>query len=182
MKIRKSARMDRIKARGKYRPTLERLEKREVFATLSGVVFHDLNGDGVRAADEPGLAGWTVFQENDRNNVLDPADLSTQSDASGAYSFIVPDSPYFSFLGIQKPQSSTFEEWTPTTDSYKLMNYNPAVYRKPYSIWYALNNLGDLTRVGNERLVNPDPEGTQGYQRWLLGEGDILDSDDVVTT
>lgn len=181
MKIRKSARMDRIKARGKYRPTLERLEKREVFATLSGVVFHDLNGDGVRAADEPGLAGWTVFQENDRNNVLDPADLSTQSDASGAYSFIVPDSPYFSFLGIQKPQSSTFEEWTPTTDSYKLMNYNPAgVPQTVFNFGMRLNNLGDLTRVGNERLVNPDPEGTQGsINDGFLGEGDILDSDDV---
>ncbi|XZE36968.1 SdrD B-like domain-containing protein [Pirellulaceae bacterium SH501] len=182
MKIRKSARMDRNQARGKYRPTLERLEKREVFATLSGVVFHDLNGDGVRAADEPGLAGWTVHLETDRNNVLDPADRSMQTDENGAYAFDVPDEgPYVQFLGVNKPSSASLEEWTPTTDVYGALNHDPA--RIPSTVLnfgMRLNSLGNLTRVAGEVLVNTNTEGAQGlFQDYSWYEGDILDTDDA---
>jgi len=34
-------------------------------ATIEGVKWHDLDGDGVKDPDEPGLAGWTIFV--DRN-------------------------------------------------------------------------------------------------------------------
>jgi len=38
---------------------------------IRGVKFHDLNGDGIRDANEPGLEGWTIFLDRDGNGVLD---------------------------------------------------------------------------------------------------------------
>ena len=52
---------------------------------LSGVKFNDLNADGERDADEPGLAGWTVFVDADRDGVLDDGELSDVTDSEGAY-------------------------------------------------------------------------------------------------
>src|SRR5262249_50411724 len=38
---------------------------------VSGAVFSDLNGDGVRDAGETGLAGWTVYDDVNGNGRLD---------------------------------------------------------------------------------------------------------------
>ena len=55
---------------------------------IYGTKFNDLDGDGVQDASEPGLAGWTIFLDDNRNAVLDPGERSTVSDASGNYAFI----------------------------------------------------------------------------------------------
>ena len=57
--------------------------------TISGTKFNDLNGNGVRDAGEPGLAGVTITRTGSIN---DPAGapLSTTTDASGNFSFTVP--------------------------------------------------------------------------------------------
>ena len=34
--------------------------------SLSGVKYDDLDGDGVRDAGEPGIAGWTIFLDRER--------------------------------------------------------------------------------------------------------------------
>src|SRR5262249_33921064 len=52
---------------------------------LSGLKFHDLNGDGVRQANEPGLPGWTVFVDLNDNGVLDPGEPSAVTNAQGNY-------------------------------------------------------------------------------------------------
>ncbi len=52
-----------------------------------GVVFYDLNGDGVREPGEPGLSGYKVFLDLHNDGHLDPGDPVAISDASGAYSF-----------------------------------------------------------------------------------------------
>ncbi|MGA9364473.1 MAG: SdrD B-like domain-containing protein [Bacteroidota bacterium] len=49
-------------------------------ATITGVVFHDLNGNGVQDPGEPGLPGWTI-------NLLGAATRSTTTNASGIYIF-----------------------------------------------------------------------------------------------
>jgi len=55
-------------------------------ATISGVAFHDANGDGLRNAGEAGLLGWTVYDDADEDGMLDNAEPSTVSAADGAYS------------------------------------------------------------------------------------------------
>lgn len=52
---------------------------------VEGVVFDDVDGDGiVDAGDEP-LAGVTVWVDLNHNNVFDPTDLTAVTDGDGAY-------------------------------------------------------------------------------------------------
>ena len=60
--------------------------ERPVPARKSGVKFNDLDGDGVKDAGEPGLAGWTIFVETiNHNGVLDAGEPFDVTDATGAY-------------------------------------------------------------------------------------------------
>lgn len=61
--------------------------------TVSGIVWNDLNGNGVRdknattgAFTDPGLANWTIFVDVNSNGVFDPAEPNATSAADGSYS------------------------------------------------------------------------------------------------
>ena len=54
---------------------------------ISGVVFHDLNGNGAREGDEPGLAGWRLFLDTDRDGQPDAGERVVTTDAAGSYRF-----------------------------------------------------------------------------------------------
>ena len=45
----------------------ERLEDRQLLATISGAVFNDLNADGLKGASESGQSGWTIYLDADAN-------------------------------------------------------------------------------------------------------------------
>ncbi|MFO0954167.1 MAG: SdrD B-like domain-containing protein [Isosphaeraceae bacterium] len=69
--------------------------------SLDGVIWNDLNNDGVRATGpggeftDPGLEGWTVFLDQNNNGLLDSGEASTLTDANGQYSFIsLPEGSY----------------------------------------------------------------------------------------
>ncbi len=56
-------------------------------AAIHGVQWNDRNGNGVQDAGEPGLAGVTVYLDQNRNGRLDAGELSTITDANGNYAF-----------------------------------------------------------------------------------------------
>jgi len=53
--------------------------------TISGFKFEDLNGNGQRDAGEPGLAGWTIFNDVNNNSNPDSGEASTTTGANGSY-------------------------------------------------------------------------------------------------
>jgi hypothetical protein len=59
---------------------------------LEGIVYNDVNQNQTRgrAADEPGIAGATLFDDVNHNNTLDPGELQTQTKADGSYHLDVP--------------------------------------------------------------------------------------------
>jgi subtilisin-like proprotein convertase family protein len=68
-------------------------------SSIAGQQWNDLNGDGIKQVEEPGLEGWTIFLDDNRNGVLEPNFLSTFG------SFDVPqdifdDSTIFSQVGV----------------------------------------------------------------------------------
>ncbi len=58
------------------------------YAELTGSKWHDLNGDSIRDAGEPGLPGWTIFLDENANGQLDAGETSTLTDAQGDYSLV----------------------------------------------------------------------------------------------
>jgi hypothetical protein len=71
-------------------------------ATVEGVVFNDLNSDGVQNPDplsgEVGLEGWTIIIKDGNRN-----DWAAVTDAQGNYSFDVPSPVTYTVLQVQRP-------------------------------------------------------------------------------
>ena len=54
---------------------------------IEGDKWNDLDGDGVRDAGEPTMAGWTVYLDSDNDGTLDAGEPTRVTDASGHYVF-----------------------------------------------------------------------------------------------
>lgn len=54
---------------------------------ISGTKWNDFNGDGVKNNNEPGLAGQTIYLDDNENDQLDEAETSVVTDAEGNYVF-----------------------------------------------------------------------------------------------
>ncbi|MBN2375102.1 MAG: choice-of-anchor L domain-containing protein [Sedimentisphaerales bacterium] len=59
--------------------------------TISGWKFNDLNGNGVRDVNEPGLADWEIFLDANGNNTLDPGEEYTLTEDDGYFEFFALD-------------------------------------------------------------------------------------------
>lgn len=76
---------------------------------ISGVKFHDFNGDGIRQTGDVGLGGVTMFLDRNNNGVKDVGELSTLTNATGGYAFTnVP-------VGTYKVREVLKEGWRRTT-------------------------------------------------------------------
>lgn len=65
---------------------VEVLEQRQLLTgAITGLVYNDLDADGVRDAGEPGLAGRTVFVDANDNGAPGAGELSVVTDANGNY-------------------------------------------------------------------------------------------------
>jgi subtilisin-like proprotein convertase family protein len=74
------SRRPRQRARSGFRRLLvEQLEARQLLTgSISGHKFNDLDGDGVRGANEPGLAGWTIYLDENKDGVLNDASSTNE--------------------------------------------------------------------------------------------------------
>jgi cyclophilin family peptidyl-prolyl cis-trans isomerase len=59
----------------------------EAIPSITGTVFTDLNGSGQLDSGDPGVAGRTVFLNNDKTGQPDSNNPSTTTDANGKFSF-----------------------------------------------------------------------------------------------
>jgi hypothetical protein len=57
-------------------------------ASVSGLKYNDLDGDGIRDAGEPGLAGWTIYSDTNQNGRRDSLEPLAITNSTGAYTFI----------------------------------------------------------------------------------------------
>lgn len=55
--------------------------------SISGVVWEDLNADGIRDAGENGLEGWTVYLDLNDDGLLGAEEPSTETASDGRYGF-----------------------------------------------------------------------------------------------
>ena len=54
-------------------------------ATASGIKYHDLNANGQRDDDEPGLEGWTIFLDCNDNGILDDNEAFAETGPGGLF-------------------------------------------------------------------------------------------------
>jgi secreted trypsin-like serine protease len=58
-------------------------------AIVTGNLFDDQNGNGLKEAGETGLFGWTIYNDANNNAALDEGELKTSTNSSGSYSLTV---------------------------------------------------------------------------------------------
>jgi cyclophilin family peptidyl-prolyl cis-trans isomerase len=62
-----------------------------VNGSISGTAFQDFDGNGTKNGADQGLAGFTVFIDQNNNGVLDSSETSATTDANGNYTFTALD-------------------------------------------------------------------------------------------
>lgn len=83
--------------------------------TITGKVFDDSDGDGVKDSTEAGLSSWKLFIDSNRNGLLDAGEKTALTDSAGNYRFSSLAAGTY-VLRIVKPTG-----WTTTTPvSYTL--------------------------------------------------------------
>jgi hypothetical protein len=90
---------------------------------LAGSVFNDLNGDGVHDSGEPGLAGWTVYLDENTNGQYDKGsdpttftgERSVQTDVNGDYA--LADLPPGSYV-IGLVNQIVWDQTAPATENH----------------------------------------------------------------
>lgn len=81
---------------------------------LTGTKYDDLDRDGQRDEDEPGLAGFTIYLDANNNGQLDGGELSTVTDADGDYYFEVAPGNYI----VRELPADNRQVTEPATDSH----------------------------------------------------------------
>ena len=69
---------------------------------ILGSKWNDLNADGIRDAEEPGLQGWTIFLDGNGNGILDTGEMATVTDANGDYAFIGLEPGIYTVAEVQQ--------------------------------------------------------------------------------
>jgi SdrD B-like protein/pre-peptidase len=69
------------------RSRVERLECRLLLASVGGIIFNDLNANGLRDPGEPGLANRRVFLDKNNNGIFESSERTTLTDRNGRYRF-----------------------------------------------------------------------------------------------
>jgi uncharacterized delta-60 repeat protein len=83
--------------------------KAVVGGSISGTIYNDANANGRRDSGEAGVAGITVYDDPNNNVKLDAGELTTVTDANGAYTLAGLSS------GSYKIRQTLQSGWTQTT-------------------------------------------------------------------
>jgi len=141
------------RSRVAVKPLFEGLEARLLLsAEIHGAVWNDANANGSWDTDELGLAGVTVFLDDDNNGLLDTGETSVITDTNGDYSFIgLSKGDYIVAQVLQLGWQQTFP--TPAPASH-------AVSLKPNKIITGID-FGDYSPLYGLLLKLPDfmPQG-----------------------
>ncbi|HEY7089798.1 MAG TPA: S8 family serine peptidase [Tepidisphaeraceae bacterium] len=150
----------------------EPVEPRLLLATIGGTVFSDLDGNGVRGGNEPGLSNWTVYLDLNRDHSLNAGEPTAVTDGSGNYTFSNVAPGNYSVAQVVPAG------WMQTRPSVQFPVVSPAAAPAPParsiltsdSVRSALARLGDLSSYTRGQL--------QRAQSWVIGlpQGTSIDS------
>jgi hypothetical protein len=138
--------------------TLTRLEDRDVPAVIQGTAFNDANGNGTRDTDEAGIAGITVYLDLNRDYVLNAGDVSTTTDANGAYSFtgVAPPSAWVQEI---LPFGEAWGRWVATTPTRHGQSTTDPGATFTFDVGQQFHAYGTYTPTGTQTQVNSTPTG-----------------------
>ena len=159
---------------------IENLESRQLLATVSGVVFNDIDGNGSQEVGDAALPGQTVFLDLDGDSTVDASEPTMLTDANGAYSFPIPAVSVAQNLhvALALPAPEVTGRWQNTNN-----NYQRIVVEPPAGVDTVLNYglqfvpYSTFQPVGSETLVGDNPKLAQLDQTFNYGKRTIATDD-----
>lgn len=148
----------------------------ERISRIGYVVLNDGTGQFARRV-EPGLPDWTIFLDNNSNDILDSGDISTTTDVNGYYTFTVP-------LSFYRVREVNQQDWVQTSRNPVVKPYNKDVLDVDFGNF----KLGTITGTNfhdqnaNLRLDAGEP----GLSDWTIfldqNRNGQLDTEEISTT
>ena len=121
---------------------------------ISGTIFYDMDGDGLKGSTEPGLSGWTI-------NLAGAATSSTISGSDGSYSFSSLSAGQYTIT--QVPQSGWLQ--SSPAGSYSVNLGSTSIDNRDFG------NRGSYSLSGSV-FYDPDGDGTNngamGVPGWTI--------------
>ncbi|MBD2120122.1 ELWxxDGT repeat protein [Trichocoleus sp. FACHB-262] len=143
-------------------------------ASIQGTKWSDRDSDGIQDTDEAGLAGWTIYLDQNQNNQLDTNELSTTTDANGDYSFVALAPGVYTVAEI--PQSRWGQTFPGQSLLIPITNHNDLIFDPKRNYLYITTDDGDLERFDatTRTLLTPFDVGSS-----LVGGDITVDSSTV---
>jgi Ca2+-binding RTX toxin-like protein len=152
-------------------------------AEIRGIKWHDLDGDGAMDDDEPGLAGWTIYLDEDRNGQFDAGERNRVTGADGSYEFL--NLGPGTYAVAESPPEGWIRTW-PTSASYTLtlaagdvsQNANFGSFQLPVAEANGDYAVGEWGSVALSSAGSWDPDGAIILYEWDLDyDGTTFDVD-----
>ena len=144
---------------GNYRPV-----------TIEGRKFDDRDGDGFRDEGEPGLAGWTIYLDSNRNGALDDNEPSTLTLDDDPLTLDVDETGTYAFRdlvsGTYTVDEVARERWTQTY---------------PDGLEATLAFVEEVAAPPYVRGLDVSPDGKNVYGSCLVDDSLLVFSRDAVT-
>jgi hypothetical protein len=86
-----------------FKPVVKFTVHNTEYAKKSGTVFNDLDGNGIQDTEEPGLANWTIYMDQNLNGAFDEGEISVMTDSDGKYRFVGLDPATYMIREVVEP-------------------------------------------------------------------------------
>ncbi|EDX82852.1 Cna protein B-type domain [Synechococcus sp. PCC 7335] len=131
-------------------PTLKPASMGDAPGELIGTKWNDLNGDGIRQAEEPGLAGWVIYLDQNQNSQLDENEASTVTDSDGNYRFsaLLPGT----YTVTEQPQP----DWSQTKPIGFDYDWSDSDSTELPFDWVEISEVGTALTLGDDEGIQID--------------------------
>ncbi|MEM6980185.1 MAG: SdrD B-like domain-containing protein, partial [Planctomycetota bacterium] len=116
---------------------------------ITGTVFRDDDFNGVVGVDEPGISGVTVFIDSNNDQILNPTETSTLTDANGLYQFLNVET------GLVTVSQIPIDGFFPTSQSIQTTVVDSGVSVVDFP------NLPNGFSITSDSILSVDEAGTQ---------------------
>ena len=130
--------------------------------SISGTKWNDINGDGVRQQNEPGIAGWQIYLDSNGDGQFQAGESSRLTAADGSYSFtnLTPG-----LYAVAEEQRAGWVQTSPGGGSVSLSD-------KPKVAGVAGRSAAVESAFGRSTdLSQYDPADLAGASRWVIDAG-----------
>ncbi|MHC4154280.1 MAG: SdrD B-like domain-containing protein [Planctomycetota bacterium] len=158
--------------------------------SFSGTKYEDLNGNGVRDANEPGMADWAIYVDLDGDTHLDASEPATLTDANG--NWVIEGLEYGRYF-VREVQQKGYVRTEPGlgwTDTIDINGPRDIVFDDMRNLLYMSTEAGEIERfdLSTNQFLSPitvggSPHGmdiTADYGALYVADTQLSDGNGVV--